>query len=75
MVGTLFVCIRSYALIMTITFVELSIGLTLIGVKIVGEPDWPSPGSDAGEHVCGSTAFWVYWDCLDSPLACPCCAT
>ena len=27
--GTLFVCIRSYALIMTITFVELSIGLTL----------------------------------------------
>ena len=34
--GTLFVCIRSYALIMTITFVELSIGLTLIGVKIVG---------------------------------------
>ena len=34
--GTLFVCLRSYALIMTITFVELSIGLTLIGVKIVG---------------------------------------
>ena len=33
MVGTLFVCIRSYALIMTITFVELSIGLTLIGVE------------------------------------------
>ena len=32
-VGTLFVCIRSYALIMTITFVELSIGLTLIGVE------------------------------------------
>lgn len=30
--GTLFVCIRSYALIMTITFVELSVGLTLIGV-------------------------------------------
>lgn len=27
--GTLFVCIRSYALIMTITFVELSIGLAL----------------------------------------------
>lgn len=32
-VGTLFVCIRSYALIMSITFVELSIGLTIIGVK------------------------------------------
>lgn len=32
-VGTLFVCIRSYALIMTITFVELSLGLTVIGVK------------------------------------------
>nr|WP_314463152.1 sporulation integral membrane protein YtvI [uncultured Clostridium sp.] len=31
-VGTLFVCIRSYALIMTITFVELSIGLTIIRV-------------------------------------------
>ena len=31
-VGTLFVCIRSYALIMSITFVELVIGLTLIGV-------------------------------------------
>ena len=30
--GTLFVCIRSYALIMFITFVELSLGLTLIGV-------------------------------------------
>ena len=32
-VGTLFVCIRSYALIMCITFVELSIGLTIIGVN------------------------------------------
>ena len=32
-VGTLFVCIRSYALIMSITFVELSVGLTLIGVN------------------------------------------
>lgn len=31
-VGTLFVCIRSYGLIMSITFVELSIGLTLVGV-------------------------------------------
>ena len=31
-VGTLFVCIRSYALIMSITFVELSIGLSIIGV-------------------------------------------
>ncbi|MEG2529083.1 MAG: sporulation integral membrane protein YtvI [Anaerovoracaceae bacterium] len=29
-VGTLFVCIRSYALIMTITFIELSIGLSII---------------------------------------------
>lgn len=32
-IGTLFVCIRSYLLIMSITFVELSIGLSLIGVK------------------------------------------
>ena len=32
-VGTLFVCILSYALIMSITFVELSIGLTLIRVE------------------------------------------
>ena len=32
-VGTLFVVIRSYILIMTITFVELSIALTIIGVN------------------------------------------
>ena len=32
-IGTLFVCIRSYLLIMSITFVELSIGLSIIGVK------------------------------------------
>ena len=32
-VGTLFVCIRSYVLIMSITFVELSIGLTIIGIE------------------------------------------
>ena len=32
-VGTLFVCIRSYALIMSITFVELAVGFMLIGVK------------------------------------------
>ena len=32
-VGTLFVCIRSYALIMCITFAELSVGLTIIGVE------------------------------------------
>lgn len=31
-IGTLFVCIRSYAIIMFITFVELSIGLTIIGI-------------------------------------------
>ena len=31
--GTLFVCIRSYALIMSITFVELSIGLTVVGIE------------------------------------------
>lgn len=31
--GTLFVCIRSYALIMSITFVELSIGLTILGIE------------------------------------------
>ncbi len=30
-IGTLFVCICSYGLIMSITFVELSIGLTIIG--------------------------------------------
>lgn len=32
-IGTLFICIRSYALIMFITFVELSIGLTLLNIK------------------------------------------
>ena len=32
-VGTLFVCIRSYALIMSITFLELAVGLTLIGIE------------------------------------------
>lgn len=31
-VGTLLVCIRSYALIMSITFIELSIGFTIIGI-------------------------------------------
>lgn len=31
--GTLFVCIRAYALIMSITFVELAVGLTVIGVE------------------------------------------
>lgn len=31
--GTLWVCIRSYAIIMSITFVELSIGLTVIGIR------------------------------------------
>lgn len=31
--GTLFVCIRSYALIMFITFAELSIGLSILGVE------------------------------------------
>ena len=31
-IGTLFVCIRSYFIIMSITFVELSIGLTLIRI-------------------------------------------
>ena len=32
-IGTLFVCIRSYALIMSITFVELSIGLHILRVE------------------------------------------
>lgn len=32
-VGTLFVCIRSYALIMSITFVELSIGLSILRIE------------------------------------------
>lgn len=32
-VGTLFVCIRSYILIMTITFAELSIALSIIGIE------------------------------------------
>ncbi len=32
-VGTLFLCIRSYALIMTITFFELSIGLSLLKIE------------------------------------------
>lgn len=31
-VGTLFVCIRAYALIMSITFIELSIGFSIINV-------------------------------------------
>ena len=31
-VGTLFVCIRSYALIMSITFLELCLGLGVIGI-------------------------------------------
>lgn len=33
MVGTLLVIIRSYLLIMSITFIELSIGLTIIGIN------------------------------------------
>ena len=33
LVGTLWVCVRSYFLIMSITFVELSIGLTLLGIE------------------------------------------
>lgn len=33
LVGTVWVCIRSYAIIMFITFIELSIGLTILGVK------------------------------------------
>ncbi len=33
LIGTLFVCIRSYAIIITLTFIELSIGLTLIGIE------------------------------------------
>lgn len=32
-VGTLLVCIRSYAIIMAITFVELSVGLSIVGIK------------------------------------------
>ncbi len=32
-VGTLFVVIRSYALIMSITFVELSVGLSILGIE------------------------------------------
>lgn len=32
-VGTLFVCIRSYALIMSITFCELAFGLAIIGIE------------------------------------------
>ena len=32
-VGTLLVCLCSYLLIMSITFVELSLGLTIIGVE------------------------------------------
>ena len=31
--GTLFVCIRSYLVIMSITFIELSIGLSVIGIE------------------------------------------
>lgn len=32
-IGTLFVCIRSYAMIMSITFLELAVGLTIIGIE------------------------------------------
>lgn len=32
-INTLFKCIRSYALIMSITFVELSVGLSILGVE------------------------------------------
>ncbi len=32
-VGTLFVCIGSYLIIMSLTFVELSIGLSILGIK------------------------------------------
>lgn len=32
-VNTLFVCIKTYAIIMTITFIELSVGLTIIGIN------------------------------------------
>ncbi|GAB1477441.1 sporulation integral membrane protein YtvI [Bacillota bacterium] len=32
-VGTLFVCIRAYALIMSVTFIELSIGFNIIGIS------------------------------------------
>lgn len=31
--GTLLVCVRSYALIMAVTFLELAVGLTVIGVE------------------------------------------
>lgn len=31
--GTVFVCVKSYALIMSITFIELSIGLSLLGIN------------------------------------------
>ena len=34
-IGTLFVCIRSYAIILCITFVELSIGLSILRVRSV----------------------------------------
>lgn len=33
LIGTLFVCIRSYLIIMSLTFVELSVGLNLLGLK------------------------------------------
>lgn len=33
LIGTLWVCVRSYALIMSITFVEMSILLTFVGIK------------------------------------------
>lgn len=32
-IGTLFVCIRSYLVIMSLTFVELAIGLSIIGIE------------------------------------------
>ena len=57
--GTLFVCIRSYALIMTITFVELSIGLTLIGVKIVGSQIGLHPVVTLSSMFVGAQLFGV----------------
>lgn len=36
LVGTLWVCVRSYALIMSLTFVELFLGLSLIGLEHAG---------------------------------------
>ncbi len=45
------------ALGLLVVYLVITVVRNIIEPKIVGRPDWPSPGGDAGEHVCGSAAF------------------